>query len=150
MALYDDVVEFLAKVENPAESRMNSRDRFSQSQVDEMVAEHGNVPEDFLAYLREVGAGNFRECQFKVYSFLGTPDEILGEGVLLLDDPSLHILCFGDNFSGDLSGFLPDENWAVVELWHDSGTIYRVNKSFAQYIREMMLMTEDGSDMRES
>ena len=150
MAGYDDVIAFLESVENPKEKRMNTRRKFTSNELDALREKYLGVPQDYLDYLREVGAGAFRECQFTVYGSLGTPDEILGESVPQLDDPSLHILCFGDNVSGDLSGFIPAEDWAVVELWHDSGTTFRVNKSFAKYIRETMLMDEDGNDMRVS
>jgi hypothetical protein len=56
-------------------------------------------------------------------------------------------LCFGDNFSGDLSGFLPDSDWAVVELWHDSGTVYETKKGFGEYIREKMGLGPDGEEL---
>jgi hypothetical protein len=148
MALFSDVIDFLAKVENPKEAKMNSRTRLTAPQVRKLKGKHPDVPEEFIAYLREVGAGAFRECQFTVYGFLGTPDEILGKGVLQRKDETIPVLCFGDNFSGDLSGFLPDESWAVVELWHDDGSLYRVEKSFGEYIREQMQMGPGGADLR--
>jgi hypothetical protein len=148
MRMFDDAVAFLARVENAKNARMNSRDKLTPSKARNLRREYPGVPDDFIAYLSEVGAGNFRECQFKVYGSLGTPDEILGEGVLPRKDASVRVLCFGDNFSGDLSGFLPDESWAVVELWHDDGSLYRVKKSFGEYIRERMLMGPGGEDLR--
>ena len=148
MGMFDDAIAFLAKVEDPKEVRMNSRDKLTPSQARKLQGDYPGVPDDFVAYLREVGAGNFRECQFKVYGFLGTPDEILGQGVLPRKDPSVRVLCFGDNFSGDMSGFLPEENWAVVELWHDDGSLYREKKSFAEYIKEQMLIGPGGEDLR--
>lgn len=136
------------RVENPKKQRMNSRKRLTAREADKMKRQFPGVPEDFLAYLREVGAGAFRECQYTVYGFLGTPDESLGAGVLYRQDPSIAVLCFGDNFSGDLSGFLPEARWAVVELWHDDGTLYRVKKAFGKYIRDQMLMGPRGKDLR--
>jgi hypothetical protein len=150
MGRYDDVIAFLAKVEKPKERKMNSRTKFSAAQISKLRRQFPGVPDDFLDYLREVGAGNFRECQFKVYGSLGTPDEILGKGVFDWLDPEIRVLCFGDNFGGDMSGFLPDRKWAVVELWHDSGTVYRLRKSFGKYIREQMLMGPKGEDLRAS
>ena len=147
MSLFSDAVDFLATVEDPDEPRMNSRKRLTATEARKLKSKHPGVPDDFLAYLREVGAGAFRECQFTVYGFLGAPDEILGKGVLLRKDPSIPVLCFGDNFSGDLSGFLPEEDWAVVELWHDDGTLWRVKKPFGTYIRERMLMGPNGEDL---
>lgn len=48
----------------------------------------------------------------------------------------------------DLSGFHPEEDWAVAELWHDDGTLWRVKKPFGTYIREQMLMGPNGVDLR--
>jgi hypothetical protein len=47
-----------------------------------------------------------------------------------------------------MSGFLPEKRWAVVEVWHDSGTVYPVKKSFGKYIRQKMLMGPKGKDLR--
>ena len=127
---------------------MNTRRCLTARQAQKLRRDFPGVPEEFVTYLREVGAGSFRECQFTVYGSLGTPDQILGTGVMPQEDPTVRILCFGDNFSGDLSGFLPDKRWAVVELWHDSGTLYRVKKPFGKYIRERMLMGPGGADLR--
>jgi hypothetical protein len=146
--MFDDVIDFLAKVENPKKAQMNARKRSTADQARKLKRDYPGIPEDFVAYLLEVGAGNFRECQFKVYDFLGTPDEILGEGVLFRKDANSRVLCFGDNFSGDMSGFLPEDHWAVVELRHNDGTMYRVKKPFGKYIREKMLMGTKGEDLR--
>jgi hypothetical protein len=147
MAMFGDAIEFLARAENPKKKRQNNRKQLTASETKKLKRGFPGVPDDFVAYLREVGAGSFRQCQFTVYGFLGTPDQILGKGVLLRKDPSIPVLCFGDNFSGDLSGFLPEDNWAVVELWHDDGTLYRVKKPFGVYIRERMLMGPNGEDL---
>ena len=61
-------------------------------------------------------------------------------------EPGMRVLCFGDNFQGDLSGFLPDDGWAVVELWHDARELYRTGQTFGQYIRNQMLMGPNGED----
>jgi hypothetical protein len=128
---------------------MNSRTKLSAKELKKLREQHPGVPEEYLGYLGEVGAGAFRECQFRVYEGLGTPDDILGKGVFDWWDPKKPVLCFGDNYSGDLSGFLPQQKWAVVELWHDSGTVYPVKKTFGKYIRERMLMGPKGEDLRE-
>jgi hypothetical protein len=150
MALYDDVKAFLARVEDPGEKRMNERTRLSAKQIAKLREDYPGIPEEYLAYLREVGWGAFRECQFMVYSGLSTADKILGEGVFPSREPELEILCFGDDFSGDLSGFLPRRRWAIVEVWHDDGTVDRVKKPFGKYIREQMLMGPGGKDLRKA
>src|SRR5687768_15396663 len=141
---YRDVIDFLARVEDPSRASMNRRTRISDAEAATIRQRFPGVPDDFVAYLREVGRGNLRECQFKVYGCLGTPDDILGEGVFDWIEPGTRVLCFGDNYQGDLSGFLPDDGWAVVELWHDAGELYRTDQTFGQYIRDRMLMGPNG------
>lgn len=142
--MYDDVNAFLLRVEKASEAEMNSRKKFSNQELDALRRKHAGVPKEFLAYLHEVGAGAFRQCQYTVYGFLGTPDSILGVGVLRLKEPQTKLLCFGDNFSGDLGAFLSDEAWAVVDLCHDDGTMDRTGQTFGQYIRKRMRMPTSG------
>ena len=58
------------------------------------------------------------------------------------------ILLFGDNFSGDSAGFLPDENWKVIEILHEDLEIYDPKQTFAEFIRVQMQMDENGDDLR--
>ena len=143
---YDDVLAFLKRVENPKRAK-SRRTRISPQKAAALRKQFPGIPDEYVAYLREVGWGSFRESQFMVYSGLGTPDDMLGEGAVDWLKKT-RVLCFGDNFSGDLAGFLPDKKWAVVELWHDARKTYRVKRSFGQYIRERMLMGPNGEDQR--
>lgn len=77
--------------------------------------------------------------------WLCPPSEILGEGVAHVPE---RFLCFGDNFAGDFSGFLPDENWTIAEIWHSNGYLNRSELSFGEYIRARMLMGPGGEDLR--
>lgn len=147
-ASYADVIAYLKRVEDPKRAQMNRRTRISPQAAAGLRKQYPGIPDDYVAYLREVGWGGFLQCQFMVYSGPGTPDEILGEGVFDWLKPSTHVLCFGDNFSGDLVGFLPDKKWAVVELWHDAGRVHPVKQSFGQYIRSRTGIAEDGEDPR--
>jgi hypothetical protein len=87
MGQYDHVIAFLSKVEDPKQAKMNTRKRFTARQLDKLRKQFPGIPEDYLDYLREVGAGSFRECQFTVYGFLGLPSEIFG-----IEDPSERFL----------------------------------------------------------
>ncbi len=147
-AIYCDAVDFLRRVEDPKRAKMNRREIYSSQKIVGLRKRFPGVPEEFLAYFREVGAGSFRECQFTVYGLLGTPDQILGQGVFDWLGPKQRVLCFGDNFNGDLSGFLPDKKWQLVELWHDSGVVRPVKVNFGKYIRGKMLMGANGEDLR--
>lgn len=74
---------------------------------------------------------------FAVYSGLTHPIDIFGtENAGLLRK---RVLCFGDNFAGDPGGFLPDENWRVIEIIHDSMRIHETNKSFGEFIRGVIM-----------
>jgi len=56
---------------------------------------------------------------------------------------------FGDNFSGDFSGFDFNGNpELVVEFWHEDGTVYETNKTFKDNIREQMLIGDNEQDER--
>lgn len=146
MGRYDDVLDFLAKHERKREARMNQRTTFTADELQAIRTKYPGVPDDYLDYLAEVGQGAFRECQYAVYGGFTRPDEVFdAESAASLGK---RVLCFGDNFSGDLGGFLPDEDWKVVEIWHDSMTIYETNQSFEAFIRQQMLMGEDGTDLR--
>jgi hypothetical protein len=39
---------------------------------------------------------------------------------------------------------LDQNDGKVVEFWHESGELYYTNKSFQTYIREQMLIDENG------
>src|SRR5688500_8367766 len=147
-ASYADVIAFLTRVEDPNEATMNRRETISPQKAAALREQFPGVPEEYIAYLREVGFGSFRECQFMVYSGPGTPDDILGAGVFDWIAPGTRVLCFGDNFCGDLAGFVPDDGWALVELWHDAREIYPKKQSFGAYIRQKMLMGPRGEDRR--
>lgn len=146
MGQFDDAIAFLAKHEDASETRMNKRTTLTDSETDAIRAEHPGIPEDYLAYLIEIGWGPFRECQYMVYGGLTDPEEIFDKETVAQFGKRL--LLFGDNFSGDPAGFIPDENWKVVELWHDSIEIYDPKQSFATFIRDKMLIGDDGSDLR--
>lgn len=147
MRNYDDVLNFLANTEAPTESRMNTRRVFSADEVLELQRRFPGLPRDYLDYLAEVGSGAFRECQYVVYDGFIDPKTLFGPEVVACFGK--RILCFGDNFSGDPACFLPDEDWSLVELWHDSLYLYDPQKSFGEFIREKMLMGPDGTDLRE-
>jgi hypothetical protein len=148
MARYDDVLEFLATHENERETRMNRRTTLTAAEIGELRTAYPGIPDDYLDYLTEVGWGSFRECQYMVYGGPIDPDEIFGAQAVAVFGK--RILCFGDNFSGDPGAFLPDEDWKVVEIWHDSLDIHQTNKNFGAFIREQMLMDENGNDLRAS
>lgn len=146
MGQFDDAITFLAKYEDKSKRRMNKRTMLRSFETDAIRDEHPGIPEEYLAYLKEIGWGPFRECQYMVYGGLMDPEDIFDKETIA--QFGKRVLLFGDNFSGDPAGFLPDESWKVVELWHDSINVYDPKQSFGTFIRGKMLIGEDGSDLR--
>ena len=145
MGRYDDVLQFLAAHEDKHEARMNRRTRLKPAEISKLRSTFPGIPEDYLDYLAEIGWGSFRECQYTVFSGLIDPIEIFdSETAASLER---RVLCFGVSFSGDPGGFLPDENWELVEILHETLEICHTQKSFHAFIREQMLMGEDGKDL---
>jgi hypothetical protein len=131
--------EFLQKVETN-----NNRTALTSNQIINLISEFPKLPEDYVAYLQEIGSGSFRDCQFNIASSLFNLEDLGLENHYELKS---NIWFFGDNFSGDFSGFDFDRNDGnVVELWHESGELFYTNKSFQAYIREQMLMDENDND----
>jgi len=134
---YNLEIEFLKKVENNS-----NRIALTANQIKDLLSEFPKLPEDYIAYLKEIGSGSFRNCQFNIASSLFNLEDLGLEDHYELKS---NIWFFGDNFSGDFSGFDFDRNdGKVVEFWHESGELYYTNKPFQTYIREQMLMDEDG------
>jgi hypothetical protein len=146
MGRFDNLIKFLATHEDPKKRRMNRRTTISPDEVSALRAQYPGIPNDYIAYLTEIGWGSFRECQYMVYRGPIKPESMFGVDVA--QSLQKRVLCFGDNFSGDPGCFLPDSDWAIAEIWHDDLQLVETNKSFAIFIREQMLMDEDGNDLR--
>lgn len=134
---YASEIEFLKKVE------INSnRTIFTADQTKNLLLEFPNLPQDYIIYLQEIGSGSFRESQFNVTA----PFNLEDLGLEYQYELKSNVWFFGDNFSGDFSGFDLDQNdGKVVEFWHDSGELYYTNQSFHNYIREQMMLYENGN-----
>lgn len=131
--------EFLKLVENK-EDKTNSKITSTDEEIKTLLEKHSKIPQDFIDYLKEIGAGNFRECGFKVQSFLFNLEDL---GLENHYDIKSNIWFFGDNYCGDFSGFdFDNDDGNVIELWHETGEIYYTNRSFQNYIREQMQMDE--------
>lgn len=148
MGRYSDVLTFLGKVEDPGEKRSNAREKMTARKIQELISKYPGLPEDYTDYLFEVGWGSFRESQYMVYSEPMTPQSILDDETAGTIEKRM--LCFGDGFSGDLSAFLQDEQWRVVEFLHETREIHETGMCFGSYIRKKMLMDPNGNDLRNS
>ena len=125
----------------------NHREKATEVELKKLKEEYPKIPSEFLEYLSEIGSGSFLECQFQVQKYLFDLDDL---GLTENYDLKEGIKFFGDNYAGDFSGFdFNDNPTLVVEYWHEDGTIYETNKTFKEYIREQMLIDENGEDKRE-
>lgn len=132
--------EFLKRVED-FKDPTNKKELISEEHLNKIIEKHPNVPIDYIAYLREIGAGNFRECKFKVQSFLFNLESLGLEDYYNIKS---NIWFFGDNYCGDFSGFDFDRSdGMVVEFWHETGELYYTNKSFQNYIRQQIEIDEN-------
>lgn len=146
MESYEDALRFLAEHEVKSDAELNQRIALDATEINEIRIEFPGIPEDYLDYLTEVGWGDFRESQYMVYSGLVNPDDIFDP--VAVSKLTKKVLCFGDNFSGNVGGFLPEEHWKVIEILHEDMTIFETGKSFGDFIRRKMLMDENGKDTR--
>lgn len=110
------------------------RKPISNEQLNTIKSSSTNIPEDFLTYLRIVGAGDLTPSSIKIYPALCDFSDFGLEEVYSVDDG---IMFFGDNYSGDFFGFdLTKNEDEVLEFWHDSSSIHNTGKTFREYIRE--------------
>ena len=138
--MYEEERAFLARVETDGVT--NERELFDDAKIAELQRDHAAIPDEFLAYLREIGAGSVRECQFVVYGWISTVDNIIDTYLM----EAKRLWAFGDDFAGDFYGFLPDEGWRLARLCHETGDLFGIDGGFREFIRERMGFAADGGD----
>lgn len=127
--------QFLITVEDQTKE-INIKEILDDEKINELRNSFPKIPESYLSYLSEIGAGNIREHMFKIQPYLFTMEDL---GLEDIYDVKEEILFFGDNYSGDFSGFdFSENNDKVVELWHETGEIYNTEKTFKEYIQNLM------------
>ncbi len=134
---YTDVLKFLANFESRIGlGGVDLRQTLASGALARLQRGHAGLPADYIEYLREVGWGSFLRCRYTVYHHLMPAAERFGKQMAArLEQP---VLCFGDNLSGDVAGFLPDQNWAVVEIGQLDLSIHATGQTFGRFIRERM------------
>ena len=131
---YQKEIDFLKK-NNLLE---NNRIAISENEAIKIRNFHENIPEEFIDFLKEIGAGQFRNSQYEIKSFAFDFDEIGLDHIYKIDS---NIVLFGNSFSGDFIGFdLSKVNPTVLEIDHLSGEIYDTNNTFIEFIREDLKM----------
>lgn len=111
-----------------------SRTTIPTDQLELIRSRSSSIPEDYLTFLRIVGAGDLKSSSIKIYPNLCDLEDFGLEDVYSIED---NIVFFGDNYSGDFLGFdLSEGKDEVIEFWHDSETIHRTGKTFREFVRE--------------
>jgi hypothetical protein len=139
---YLEEINFLNNVEEKIPMNEN-RTKLNDNEIEKIKSEHKNIPDEYLDYLKEIGWGSFRQCQFMIF---GAPLELDDLGVET-DIDETGIIFFGDNFGGDLSGFNLKKSEKVIEWVHELDEICETEKTFKEYIRRMMGMGKNGEDL---
>ncbi|MDP9840289.1 hypothetical protein J2T09_005073 [Neorhizobium huautlense] len=95
-----------------------------------LETQFGQIPADYVAFLRDVGAGPLGDDRYMLYTGLLTPDEIFGQVSPALSD----LLLFGDDFQGFSQAFDPG-TWSVVEIDGTDMGVTALAPSFETFIR---------------
>ena len=133
--LFESEKQFLKTVEDQTKE-INKKQILSDEEINELRSSFPKIHESYLSYLSEIGAGNIREHMFKIQPKLFTMEDLGLEDIYNVKEG---IFFFGDNYSGDFSGFdFSNNNDIVIELWHETGEIYNTDKTFKEYIQNMM------------
>ncbi len=80
----------------------NNRVIISENRAREIRNFHKNISEEFIDFLKEIGAGQFRNSQYEIKSFVFDFHEIGLDHIYEIDKS---IVLFGNSFSGDFVGF---------------------------------------------
>lgn len=144
--MYEYEIAFLRAVEDPSDEN-NERDLLSKEQCDVLRAKYRGLPEEYTAYLMEIGAGSAREDQYMIYSAPSLCHE--DDDFSWYETKEVTYLVVGDDFSGNLYAFNVDAGYVPVLLDHECMDEFPHKGSIKSFFREMMLMDENGNDQRE-
>lgn len=105
-----------------------------------LIEEYPNLPEDFVDFLKEIGGGYFNNAQFEIKNFLFRLSDLGLEDTYDVPDS---FVFFGDNHSGDFVGFdLAKKNSKVIELDHVTGEIFETQQMFKDFLKEQIGLYE--------
>ena len=102
----------------------------SAERLPALETQFGQIPADYIAFLRDVGAGPIGDDRYMLYDGLLTPDEIFGEASPALSE----LLLFGDDLQGFSQAFDP-ASWSVVEIDSTDMSVTALAPSFDAFIR---------------
>jgi hypothetical protein len=143
--MYEEESKFLLSVEN-RNNESNNRDLFTDSECDELRNKFPGLPEEYLSYLKEIGANSAREDQYMIYWNPALSHE--DERFSWYDNKNKSYLVIGDDFSGNLYALDIESSFSPVLLDHECMEEFPHKGTIKSFFREMMLLDEDGSDQR--
>src|SRR5262245_49507605 len=116
----------------------NHRQRVDGQAIDELRRSFPGISDEYLAYLREIGAGSVRECQYEIYE----PDAVI-ENKDGLTFSVGNLLIIGHDFGGDDFALDAENDFRAVVRDHETGDVHSYG-SFRAFIRDQMLLGPDG------
>jgi hypothetical protein len=140
--MYEQEEAFLSRMEDPNDPSYG-RDKIDRARLSGLLNEFPGLPQEYLAYLEEVGSGSVRECQYAIHEPEWCHEEPLFSW---FECGNRKLVVFGHNFCGDLFAFDADNGYCIVELLHESMRVWPVEASFREFVRSEMLMGPDGED----
>lgn len=143
--MFERECEFLLEVEEQ-DYPSNRRSTASASDADKIIESYPGIPDQYIAYLREIGFGSVREDQYWICE---CPDWCDKEpNFSWFELKGRRLLVFGGNSSGDLYAFDVDNGFQVCELLHETMEVWPFEGDLRSFLRREMLLSSDGTDMR--
>lgn len=136
MARYSDLYPFLKDLSN---FQLDTRKPLAEEEIDIIRNNHPGVPEDYLDFLQELGAGLYFDGCFDIHNTLTNAEDICSEKSFMEDklkgDDALVFALFYDTYYF----FVPSKNWAIYGEDHDFSESYHVSdESFEIFIRRVI------------
>ena len=144
--MFEEEIIFLNNVEDSLDE-CNERCLHSDDELEYLKVKYSNLPEEYLAYLKEIGSGSAREDQYMIYSQPSLCHE--DTDFSWYETKGVSYLIIGDDFAGNLYAFNLDKDCMPVLLDHECRDQFPHKGSMKSFFREMMLMDENGNDQRE-
>lgn len=155
---FEQEAAFLRAVEDRNDPQ-NIRKPLSREELQVLPQTIPGVPAEFLSWLREIGPGCYRECQVEIFgnprwfheiaNFSKWTDHTAEFVEFGQSNPDL--LVIGHDFAGNLYALdMSRKGWPVeidhetLDLWDHEGADLR------SFFRDLILMDEDGYDLREA